>query len=71
MKSWLAKNDVERYSTHNEKNLLLLKYLLEPVRIKCINKLDDIFNKYNNTYHRTIKTKPVNVKLTLYSDSRK
>ena len=71
MKSWLAKNDVERYSTHNEKNLLLLKYLLEPVRIKFINKLDDIFNKYNNTYHRTIKMKPVNVKLTTYSDSRK
>ena len=24
-----------------------------------INKLDDIVNKYNNTYHRTIKMKPV------------
>ena len=71
MKSWLEKNDLESYSTHNEKNLLLLKYLLEPVRIKFINKLDDIFNKYNNTYHRTIKMKPVNVKLTTYIDSRK
>ena len=26
-----------------------------------INKLDDIVNKYNNTYHRRIKMKPVNV----------
>ena len=26
-----------------------------------INKLDDIVNKYNNTYHRGIKMKPVNV----------
>ena len=27
-----------------------------------IDKLDDIANKYNNTYHRTNKMKPVNVK---------
>ena len=26
-----------------------------------IDKLDDIVNKYNNTYYRTIKMKPVNV----------
>ena len=27
-----------------------------------INKLDDIINKYNNTYHITIRIKPVDVK---------
>ena len=27
-----------------------------------IDKLDDIVNKYNNTYHTTIKMKPVDVK---------
>ena len=27
-----------------------------------IDKLDDIVNEYNNTYHRTIKMKPVDVK---------
>ena len=27
-----------------------------------INKLDDIVKKYNNTYHRTIQMKPVDVK---------
>ena len=27
-----------------------------------IDNLDDIVNKYNNTYHRTIKMKPVAVK---------
>ena len=27
-----------------------------------IDILDDIINKYNNTYHRTIKMKPVDVK---------
>ena len=28
----------------------------------CIDKLDDIVNEYNNTYHRTIKMKPIEVK---------
>ena len=27
-----------------------------------IDKLDDIINKYNNTYHKTIKMKSVDVK---------
>ena len=29
---------------------------------KYIDKLDDIVGEYNNTYHRTIKIKPVDVK---------
>ena len=36
-----------------------------------IDKLDDIVNKYNNTYHRTIKMKPANVKPSTYIDSSK
>ena len=31
-----------------------------------IYELDQIVNKYNNTYHRAIKTKPVNVKDNTY-----
>ena len=31
-----------------------------------INKLDDIVGEYNNTYHRTIKMKPVDVKENTY-----
>ena len=27
-----------------------------------MDKLNDIVNEYNNTYHRTIKMKPINVK---------
>ena len=34
-----------------------------------IYKLDDIVNKYNNTYQRTIKMKPVDVKSNTYIDS--
>ena len=33
-----------------------------------VDKLDDIVNKYNNTYHRTIKMKPVDVKRSIYID---
>ena len=36
-----------------------------------IDKLDGIVNKYNNTYHRTIKVKPVDVKPSTYVDSSK
>ena len=34
------------------------------------DKLDDIVNKYNNTYHNTIKMKPADVKSTTYIDSQ-
>ena len=37
----------------------------------CIDKLDDIVNKYSNTYHSTIKMKPVDVKSKTYIDSSK
>ena len=36
-----------------------------------IDKLDDIVRKYNNTYHRTIKMTPVDVKSSSYIDSSK
>ena len=36
-----------------------------------IGKLDDIVNKYNKTYHRTIKIKPGDVKSSTYIDSTK
>ena len=36
-----------------------------------IRKLDDIVNECNNTYHRAIKMKPVDVKDYTYIDSKK
>ena len=36
-----------------------------------IDKLDHIVNEYNNTYHRTIKIKPDDVKDNTYNDSSK
>ena len=35
------------------------------------DKSDDIVNKYNNRYHKTIKMKPVDVKSSKYIDSGK
>ena len=34
-----------------------------------IDKLDDIVNKDNNTYHSTVKIKTVDIKLSTYIDS--
>ena len=58
-----------------KENVLLLKDLLELQRAKSKTikyltsiskniycKLTDIVKEYNNTYHRTIKMKPINVK---------
>ena len=36
-----------------------------------IDKLDDIVNKYNNTYHSTIRVKTVDIKSITYNDSSK
>ena len=36
-----------------------------------IDQLDDIVNEYNNTYHRAIRMKPVDVKDNTYIDFEK
>ena len=40
-------------------------------KIMYINRLDDIVNEHNNAYHRTIKMKPVDVKVNTYIDFKK
>ena len=66
-----------------KENLLLVKDLLEPQRKKFINtwfqyqkmffinKVDDIAQKYNCTYHSTIKIIPVDVKSNTFNNSGK
>ena len=39
------------------------KYMTSTSKNVYTDKLDDIVNEYNNTYHRTIKMKPVEVKI--------
>ena len=57
------------YSAHNEGKSVVaerfirnLKYMTSISKNAYIDKLDDIVNKYNNTYHNTIKMKPTDVK---------
>ena len=82
MKSWLQDNDIELYSTHNERKSVvaerfirtlknkIYKYMASISKIVYIDKLDNIVNKYNNTYS-TIKVKPVDVKASTNIDFNK
>ena len=66
------------YSTHNEAKSIVAKRVIRTLKNKIYNhktsisknvyidKLDDIVNEYNNTYHRTIKMKPIDVKDNTY-----
>ena len=46
----------------------IYKYMTLILKNMYIDKLDDIVNEYNNTYHRKIKMKPVDVKDNTYID---
>ena len=81
MKSWLEKSAIEMYSTHSEEKSVVTERFIGSLKNKMykymtsknmyVDKLDDIINKYNNTYHSTIKMKPVDVELNTYIDSSK
>ena len=73
-KKWLKDNDIEMYSIHNEGKSVVAERFIRTLKNKIykymtaisknvyINKLDDIIDEYNNTYHETIKMKPIDVK---------
>ena len=78
---WLKDNDIEMHSTHNEGKSVLAERFIRTLKNKIyehmtavtenvyIDKLDDIMGEYNNTYHRTIEMKPIEVKDNTYIDS--
>ena len=47
----------------------IYKYMTSMSKNVYINTLDDTVGEYNNTYHRTIKMKPIDVKDNTYVDS--
>ena len=49
----------------------IYRYLTSVSKNVYIHELDDIAKKYKNTYHSTIKMKPVDVKLSRSFDSSK
>ena len=77
------KNDIEMYSTHNGGKSVVAERFIRTLKNKIykymtsiskhvyIDKLEDIVNKYNNTNHRTINMKTVDVKSSTYIDSSK
>ena len=71
------------YSTHNKEKSVdaerfirilekkICKYMTSISQSVYIDKLGDIVNKYNNTYHKKIKMKPVDTKVNTYIKSNK
>ena len=59
------------HSTHNERTNRMSEYMTLVSKNVYIDKLADIVNKYNNTYHSTIKIKPVDVKSSSNIDFNK
>ena len=49
----------------------IYKYMTSVSKNLYIDKLDDIVGEYNNTYQRTVKMKPVDVKNNTYIDFTK
>ena len=82
-KKWLRDNNSVMYSTHNEGKSVVAERFIRTLKSKIykymtsisknvyIDKLDDIVDEYNNTYHTTIKVKPIDVKDNTYINSSK
>ena len=82
-KKSLKDNDIEIYSIHNEGKSVAAERFIKTLKTKIykymssvsknvyIDKLDDMVDEYNNTYHRTIQMKPVDAKDNTYIDFKK
>ena len=65
------------YSIHNEEKSIIAERFIRTLKNKIykymtiiskyvyIDKLDDVVDEYNNTYHNTIKMKPIDVNYLL------
>ena len=80
MKPWVEDNNIEIYLKQHEERSAVAERFIRVVKIKIyinmtsiskniyIDKIGDIVNKYNNTYHRTIKMEPTDVSPNKYLD---
>ena len=71
--SFLKINNIEMYSTYNGEKSVVEERFIRTLKNKTykhmtansknvyVDVLDDIVNKYNNTVHKTIKMKPIDV----------
>ena len=79
-KKWLKDNNIEMYSAHTEGKSVVAERLIRTLNNKiyrhmaAVSKnvyfdvLNDIVNEYNNTYHKTIKMKPIDVKSNSFAE---
>ena len=64
---FLKINNIEMYSTYNEGKSVVTERFIRTLKMTATSKnvyfdvLDDIVNKYNDTVHKTIKMKPIDV----------
>ena len=82
-KKWLRDNDIVMYSTNNKRKSVVGERFIRMLKSKIyknmtsvsknvyIDKLDDIVDEYNSTYHTTIKMKPIDVKDNTYINTDK
>ena len=73
-------NNIEMYSTHNEGKYIVAERFARTLKNKIFKfmtsisknvyfeKLHDMIDKCNNTYHSTMKMKPADVKSSPYID---
>ena len=71
---WLKDNNIEMYLTHNEGKSVVAGRFIRTLKNRIykhkaavsknvyFNVLNNIVDEYNNTYHKTIRMKPVDVK---------
>ena len=79
-KDFLKTNNIEMYSTSNERKSVVAERFIRTLKNKifkhmtAISKnvyfdvLNDIVHKYNNTVHKTIKMKPIDVTNDSYAE---
>ena len=80
-KKFLKENNIEMYSTYNEGKSVVAEWYIKTLKNKIFKQmrdgsknvyfdvLDDIFDKYNITFHKTIKMKPIDVKFDCYAEN--
>ena len=82
-KKWLKENRMEIHLTYNEGKPVVAERIIRPLQYKiykhmttvskkCLSVyfdvLDDIVNKYNNSFHGTVKMKPIDAKSGSYAE---
>ena len=83
MKLFLQNNRIETYSTYNQGKSVVSERFLRALKNKIykymtsvsknvyIDKLEEMVNKYNNTYHSIMTMKTFDVRSSTYSNSSK